>query len=172
MTPHPRIQKTLRWAGAAVTMLLLVLWIGSGWIGTTLATTKTSFVAVWTGQVYVAIGDVPLPMSAGDMEWGRTKRYTLYWYGFARPLVNGGLICVPLWPLIAVAACSMYLSWRPELLRWLRSRRGHCPGCNYDRAGLPPAALCPECAFQPAKPVPCASPGAQTDRVPRTQRNL
>jgi len=29
--------------------------------------------------------------------------------------------------------------------RRLRSRRGHCPACNYDRRGLAPDAACPEC---------------------------
>ena len=31
MKPHPRIRKTIKWGGAAVTVLLVVVWIGSGW---------------------------------------------------------------------------------------------------------------------------------------------
>jgi hypothetical protein len=31
MRPHPRIRKTIKWGGAAVTVLLVVVWIGSGW---------------------------------------------------------------------------------------------------------------------------------------------
>jgi hypothetical protein len=27
--PHPRIRKTIKWGGAAVTVLLAVVWIGS-----------------------------------------------------------------------------------------------------------------------------------------------
>lgn len=31
MKPHPRIRKAVKWGGAAVTVLLVVVWIGSGW---------------------------------------------------------------------------------------------------------------------------------------------
>ena len=32
MKPHPRIRKTVKWGGAAVTVLLGVVWIASLWI--------------------------------------------------------------------------------------------------------------------------------------------
>ena len=32
MKPHPRIRKTIKWGGAAVTVLLVVVWVGSGWL--------------------------------------------------------------------------------------------------------------------------------------------
>ena len=32
MKPHPRIRKTIKWGGAAATVLLVVVWIGSGWV--------------------------------------------------------------------------------------------------------------------------------------------
>ncbi len=31
MKPHPRIRKTIKWGGAVVTVLLVVVWGGSGW---------------------------------------------------------------------------------------------------------------------------------------------
>jgi hypothetical protein len=31
MRPHPRVRKTIKWSGAAVTLLLAVAWIGSAW---------------------------------------------------------------------------------------------------------------------------------------------
>src|SRR5581483_8527771 len=31
MKPRPRIRKTIKWGGAAVTVLLVVVWIGSAW---------------------------------------------------------------------------------------------------------------------------------------------
>lgn len=32
MKPHPRIRKTIKYGGAALTLLLVVVWIGSGWV--------------------------------------------------------------------------------------------------------------------------------------------
>ena len=30
--PHPKIRKTVKWGGAVVTVVLVVVWIGSGWV--------------------------------------------------------------------------------------------------------------------------------------------
>lgn len=35
---------------------------------------------------------------------------------------------------------------------WLRRRRGLCPGCAYQLAGLPSGATCPECGRRPREP--------------------
>ena len=32
MKPYPRIRKAIKWSGAAVTVLLLLVWVGSGWV--------------------------------------------------------------------------------------------------------------------------------------------
>jgi hypothetical protein len=29
--PHPRIRKTVKWGGAVASVLLVAVWIGSGW---------------------------------------------------------------------------------------------------------------------------------------------
>src|SRR5437773_2597147 len=33
MKPHPRIRRTMKWTGAVVTVLLVIVWVGSGWWG-------------------------------------------------------------------------------------------------------------------------------------------
>ena len=38
MKPHPRVRKTIKWGGAVVTVVLLVVWIGTGWVFLSLAT--------------------------------------------------------------------------------------------------------------------------------------
>lgn len=66
-------------------------------------------------------------------------------------------IRIPTWcfPLILVPL-AFWLHRRNRLAS--RRERGHCPACNYDRAGLPPAAPCPECGAALALLAPAHNP--------------
>src|SRR5437762_2158764 len=55
MKPYPRIRKTVKWGGAAVTVLLLVVWIGSAW---------------WMAALVTSSGFV-LDLSQGEWTFGR-----------------------------------------------------------------------------------------------------
>ena len=48
MKPHPKIRKTIKWGGAVVTVLLVVVWIGSGWWGAEYTTRQGKLRAMWT----------------------------------------------------------------------------------------------------------------------------
>lgn len=96
MKPHPRIRKTIKWGGAAVTVLLVVVWI-------------------WDGQLYVN------------------------WMSYREKSVN------PIWQPLAVALLATATAWWLDTLARRRGRPGLCPTCQYDRTGLPPGAVCPEC---------------------------
>ena len=52
---------------------------------------------------------------------------------------------VPLWCVAAVFACVPVIGWARGrgLIKWRRA--GRCPACNYSRAGISAAAVCPEC---------------------------
>ncbi|MBL8991099.1 MAG: hypothetical protein JNJ48_05915 [Phycisphaerae bacterium] len=82
-----------------------------------------------------------------------------------RPGRNWGLYAPasPLWggmianTLLLGGAWSMLIGGASALLRRRAARRlahrGHCPGCGYDRRGLPAGSVCPECGDQrPALP--------------------
>jgi hypothetical protein len=60
-------------------------------------------------------------------------------------------IVVPLWIPFAVAAVPTGLLWRAELRRRSRALSTLCLSCGYDRQGLAPDAMCPECGQVPTK---------------------
>jgi hypothetical protein len=67
MRPHPRIRKTIKWGGATVTLLLVVLWIGSNWWAFQFHPTSHTCVATGgVGEIIVAWIGPPLMSEA---EW-------------------------------------------------------------------------------------------------------
>lgn len=75
--------------------------------------------------------------------WGTQRMTTIY---------------VPLWwlPIIPAAA-----GWRARVIARRLATHCKCPHCDYDRAGLSPAAACPECGralTAPSHPAATPSP--------------
>jgi hypothetical protein len=67
------------------------------------------------------------------------------WSFEVRPTRRNWYVAVPLWaPMVAILAATM-LAWAAESRSRQRARRGRCPACNYDRAGLGADVVCPEC---------------------------
>jgi hypothetical protein len=149
MKPHPtphRIRKTIKWGGAAVTVLLVVVWIGSGW---------------WEWFVPFP-GGGNFGMISGGFEYdawpqGRTGitvhrcadgRFHLWWWP---PRWHGSSGDLAVWvagwiPVIPVLACTI-CAWcfDAQVRRRARGGLNLCPKCNYDRAGIAADAVCPEC---------------------------
>jgi hypothetical protein len=164
MKPHPRIRKMIKWGGAAVTVLLVVVWIGSAWVGLTLlfgaTAVRVESCRLETGHV----GGPDLADSSGvHLQWRmmgyatgirwlkdhETVDWAFRWDDFGPPGQELRALYIPLWALVALALFATVLAWRLDTLARRRARLNLCPKCNYDRAGIAVGARCPECGAAP-----------------------
>ena len=144
MKPHPRIRKAIKWGGAAVTVLLAVVWIDS-W------TSYYSWGASSRGPVTIQRGVVDIAYLPRSPQYIEEDLLTLA-TGLHRlgdfawvPLHGGAAVRFPLWiPALCIGAATV-VAWRLDALVRRRARLNLCPKCGYDRAGLGAGVRCPEC---------------------------
>ena len=140
----------VKWSGAAVTLLLLVLWIWSGWWSVGFMTPAGGAASISSGSVFIAHPLLGEPIE--EFLWSGFAPHTLQfnWWFQSGKYVNGGdCFSVPLWLPASISLLATAIAWPliPLLVR--RAREGACPACGYDLAGLAPGAVCPECGKQP-----------------------
>lgn len=152
MKPHPRIRKTIKWGGVAVTVLLVVVWIGSGWRREYSAVSGRWDVFLLDGRVVVTKSSQPVifadrqaflarkPASTFSIVWGiDLESDSITW-----------ALYIPMWiPSLAVMLLALF-AWRVDLLAHCRAKLNLCTRCGYDRAGILKDAKCPECGAVPA----------------------
>ena len=143
--PHPRIRKTVKWGGAVVSVLLVVVWIGSGWYNATWVSPHDLQAYVSRGQLVLIIGRVTNDRFTQNIFELRSDPGALYWGGRWRKFPTYTLVYLPVWPLAVAAAVAALAAWRLDRIAWLKSRPHLCPKCTYDRTGLAAGSVCPEC---------------------------
>ena len=165
MKPRPRIRKTLKWGGAVLSALLLVAWVGSGAWEQYAPLGPSHFLRLGHGRVEAGTSRIividpndtvtqamrigtlmPAPRPAGLRWWFSWNRSSSSWQ-----------LGVPLWVPAGVFLLVTATAWRLDTLARRRARIGLCPNCNYDRTGLAPGALCPECGAPALATPPAAS---------------
>ncbi len=146
MKPHPRIRKAIKWGGAVVTVLLVAVWIGSGW-----------YVWQWasaTGWCVLHEGRVELSWDSEfskDLGFRSGPFFPLnYRWGFDLDVLANRRVVAPLWAPVCVVGAATILARRFDTLARSRARLNLCPKCNYDRTGLAIGAVCPECGSVPS----------------------
>jgi hypothetical protein len=145
MKPHPRIRTTTKWGGAAATLLLVGVWLGSGWVHVRWQSPSWG-ITVSRGRLVLGHtspppeGTLAQPMS--DVSTG-PFRFSWRYVRYVSP--RGWSIFLPLWPAAVASFLPTAWAWRLDTLAHRRARAGACPNCHYDRTGLAPSALCPEC---------------------------
>lgn len=149
MSPHPLptiISKTMKWGGAAVTVLLLAAWIISGFASWDVVLgDMTARIGIGSGQI--SIDYSPYDNDFG-MDWRGFHAFEHFW--FIPPWVqrhDSGVqwgAFLPLWAMFAASLLATLAAWRQDAIA-RRVRMGQCLKCGYDRAGLAPGGVCPEC---------------------------
>ncbi len=151
MKLHSRIRKTAKWGGAAVTVLLVAVWIGSGWSTVIWQTSDRRFrVTLQSGRIGLAeMFAKQDPKTSGWHFSTGDRRFDWMWARHTGR--NFDARWLPMWVPALAAAMTTAMAWRRDALARRRARQNLCSTCNYDRTGLDAAAVCPECG------TPCAS---------------
>ena len=131
-----------------LTVLLVVVWIGSGWwtLGSDLAGGRG--LTLMAGRVVFAY-----PFSVSGMQpyftTGRLNAACPFesWFDWG-PWNGIRYVSVPLWLPALLSLLATAFAWRADLNHLRRTRAGLCPACGYDRAGLVAEAVCPECGAE------------------------
>jgi hypothetical protein len=142
MKPHPKIRKTIKWGGAAVTVLLVVVWIGSGFRDFGRCTQRGYWVHAGWGTIGVGRLFDGFPQGAW---FARSRAQGMSWWYPECSNPIGWHAQAPVWALVIPVLVLTVTAWVLEGQAARRRRRGRCPKCNYDRTGLAPDAKCPEC---------------------------
>lgn len=144
------IRKTSKLAGTAAAIILLAFLVVSIWFPCEWLTPQRDAEGLQRGWCYFAnihYGDEP----RHNPEVRRGYHSSGGWWG-SYILIGTSVewLAMPLWPLLTASTVVAAAGWRADLLARRRAAPGFCPTCSYDRAGLAPQAVCPECGAAPA----------------------
>ena len=152
MKPHPKIRKTVKWGGAAVSVLLLVVWVGSGWVWVRWDGSHWGAV-VQSGVISFLDYRSPVPPEyQGWTSMVHPHAFPLLWSFQSEAAQFAYRYSVPLWAPLLTCILPPLIAWRLDTLARGRARVDSCPKCNYDRTGLAAGAVCPECGTAPKWP--------------------
>ena len=148
MKPHPRIRKTVKWGGAGVAVLLVVVWAISCWWGIAYWTTGGALGGIQTGCLWFQRLPPSIRRPPGlNMEAVANSPGCLWWFSHISNAWASSL-GIPIWAITLPVGTITVAAWRLDTLARRRARLNLCPKCHYDRAGLAPGAVCPECGSE------------------------
>lgn len=153
---YPRIRKSVKWGGVVVSVLLVVVWVGSGWWGHAWygygGPYRGKYVSVAEGRVnigsqgsiFAILNDSLIPPPAYVVITPQEPsgfKWWFHWHDDSWDTSFG----TPMWVLALGAVLIGAYAWRLDALAWRRDRVGFCARCGYDRKGLAAGVVCPEC---------------------------
>lgn len=153
MNLHPRMRKTIKWSGAAVTVLLVMVWLGSAIWYVGYEGVGRSIRLMPGGVVWVSANYAPtVPMSDYWESHAQLLGERWKWWIDYGSAVRFSWLFVPLWLPAMTTLMAAAFAWRLDTLARRRARMNLCPKCGYDRSGLARDAKCPECDSSGRRP--------------------
>ena len=151
MKPHPRIRKTIKYGGAALTVLLVVAWfISAKWA---MGYGSPQMLVLLSREGFVAsVYNDPFLPDVGWFVWSAQEAETWRWWFEYLPMRTGKQLSVPIWTVTLLALIITALAFRLDTLARRRERMNLCKHCGYDRTGLAAGTVCPECGGAAANP--------------------
>jgi hypothetical protein len=141
------MRSTIKWGGAVVTVLLLIVWVGSKWYNYQISIYPLAHAEVFRGRFNFSY-ETPwsrLPDKIDGDAWKYPRQPLDWWFETRRLTFANGTVrktlLVPVWFVALIAVM-------PTLFVWLPDRKplpGVCLACGYSRTGLPADRACPEC---------------------------
>ena len=135
----------MKWGGAVVFALLIVMWVASGWCYFTWFSPRGDCVVVDRGRVVIGQMNYAVPVKDRGPQLGRIHMGEFHWWFDMYRMGTNWQWFIPLWLPVAAALIITGTAWRLDHLACRRARIGLCPKCRYSRTGLPPNSPCPEC---------------------------
>lgn len=128
-------------AGAALSLLALVAWILSGWWSLGWCSARGDYVFAEGGRLHLARQTINnYPTRYQGWTFGPADTPFGWWWAW-RAGSGGYRVAVPLWAISLISASAALGAWKLGH----RTLPGTCPRCHYDRSGLAPDRVCPEC---------------------------
>ncbi len=143
--------RVLKWAGLALSLLVVVAWALS-WRGRWSHFTDRGGLALADHCLYFtpqSPGQSHPYLTPKELAWNRyiiarLAPQTLAPHHAWRPFIVDGVVVMPLWICLVIAAA-------PTAFLWWRDRRrippGHCQKCGYNLTGNV-SGVCPECGVK------------------------
>ena len=148
------IRKTVKWGGAAAVVLLISVWLASGWWWVYVDRPPNCFWTVREGRARLfwtvwPVGSTFAPAPSFDFGLVPPQlRPHFEWefvWGDINALQSNCDWAIPLWFPTLIILLPTALAWREDRRAIFRARPGLCPDCGYDRRGIAAGGVCPEC---------------------------
>jgi len=140
-----KVRKTVKWGGAGLTVLLVVVWIGSGWWNVVWRSNGNLVTVVNWGEVYFEWIENRPVLDLESPFFVSTHGFELSWWPYLRNRNPYWVASIPLCYPALLSLVATAAAWRADAKYMRRAPVGLCAGCGYDRAGLAAGAVCPEC---------------------------
>lgn len=143
---HPpmrrRLRSTCKWGGAALTVLLLAVWVGSAWWMIYGEPRDDFGLGIRSGCFILIVDESGQTLSGPRFELARSEASLRWWFQTFwiswSPLFGAAFI--PIWFVALLTALPPFWIWRRDMHR----PPAGCAQCGYDLRGLD-HAVCPEC---------------------------